>query len=300
MDADAIELPIWLHREKSAQRRRGAAILSALRWSHRPLPAAIRLALVVAHPDDETVGAGGQIARFSELTIVLVTDGAPKNMKRATQLGFGTRQAYAQARGEELSLALQSLELGDHRVVSLGYTDQEAALRIPEITESLTALFAALRINTIITHAFEGGHPDHDATAFAVHAASGHLRRQSAQPPVLIEMPLYHSSGVADVYQEFRPTAGAKAVHIPLCWPRRRLKRKALEHYVTQKQFLRHFKCAPETFRLAPSYDFLSVPGDGAPYYERHDLGMTQERWRTVAAAAADTLGRELARGLDT
>lgn len=264
------------------------------------MPEAMRLALVVAHPDDETVGAGGQIARFDDPAIVVVTDGAPKNMKRATQLGFGTRRAYAQARADELSLALQSLQLGDHRVVPLGYTDQEAALQIPEITQSLAALFAALRINTVITHAFEGGHPDHDATAFAVHAACGLLRRRFAQPPVLLEMPLYHSSGGADVYQEFRPAANAKAVHIPLCWARRRLKRKALERYVTQKQYLWHFKCASETFRLAPSYDFLSVPGDGAPYYERHDLGMTRERWRSVAAAAANALAHdfELAAGV--
>src|SRR6185437_9724842 len=40
----------------------------------------------------------------------------------------------------------------------------------------------------VFTHAYEGGHPDHDAVAFAVHAAC----RLSDIPPAIVEMPYYH------------------------------------------------------------------------------------------------------------
>ena len=95
-----------LFRSGPAERRRGEAVLAALKWPVRPLPPDTRLALVVAHPDDETAGAGGQLARFDAPVIVLITDGAPRDMTWAAQLGFDTRKSYAMARKAELVRAL--------------------------------------------------------------------------------------------------------------------------------------------------------------------------------------------------
>ena len=115
-----------LFRAQPAERRRGEALLAALRWPLRTLPPHTRLALVVAHPDDETAGTGGQLARFEDPTIILVTDGAPREMRWAEQLGFDTRNSYARARRAELMRALQSLQLGEHRLQFLDIADQEA------------------------------------------------------------------------------------------------------------------------------------------------------------------------------
>src|SRR5205085_11027704 len=57
-----------------------------------------RAALVVAHPDDETLGLGGQLPRLNGLTIIHVTDGAPRNRHDASRHGFATAAAYAAAR----------------------------------------------------------------------------------------------------------------------------------------------------------------------------------------------------------
>jgi LmbE family N-acetylglucosaminyl deacetylase len=154
------------------------------------------------------------LARFDNPTIVLITDGSPKDITRATQLGFGTRKAYAMARKAELLSALDSLQLGEYRLHFLDHGDQDAVFHIPDIAKSLAKVFSAQRINTVITHAFEGGHPDHDTTAFAVFSACELLRRASYRPPAIIEMPLYHAWGGSVFYQSFCPGETITAISV--------------------------------------------------------------------------------------
>jgi len=276
-----------LFRSGPAERRRGEAVLAALKWPVRPLPPDTRLALVVAHPDDETAGAGGQLARFDAPVIVLITDGAPRDMTWAAQLGFDTRKSYAMARKAELVRALHSLQPGEHRLHFMDYGDQDAVFHIPDIAKSLAKLFSEQRINTVITHAFEGGHPDHDATAFAVHGTCALMRCASYRPPAIIEMPLYHAWGGSVFYQSFCPDETTRAVRCHLGWARKRLKRLALARFVTQKRFLGHFSCDTEIFRLPPAHNFLFVPHRGQTYYEQRKFGITRRQWEQAAAQAA-------------
>ena len=51
-----------------------------------------RVALVVAHPDDEVIGAGGRLSHWQDCHIIYVTDGAPQNSLDAAAAGFGTRE----------------------------------------------------------------------------------------------------------------------------------------------------------------------------------------------------------------
>ncbi|MBV9250682.1 MAG: hypothetical protein JO227_15715, partial [Acetobacteraceae bacterium] len=53
-----------------------AGVLDLLRQRK---PIEMRSAVVVAHPDDETVGAGASLRLFRDLTLVHVTDGAPRD-----------------------------------------------------------------------------------------------------------------------------------------------------------------------------------------------------------------------------
>src|SRR5437868_11862366 len=64
------------------------------------------LALVVAHPDDEVIGAGAQFATWRDIQFVHVTDGAPRNLSDAKANGFADCEAYARARELELKTAL--------------------------------------------------------------------------------------------------------------------------------------------------------------------------------------------------
>ena len=73
-----------------------------------------------------------------------------------------------------------------------------AAPTVPPVPTGPTRAFTAdtdpKQLDAVVlTHAYEGGHPDHDAVAFAVHRAA---RRTSA---AVVEMPFYHAGpdGVA-------------------------------------------------------------------------------------------------------
>src|SRR3954469_18766827 len=57
-----------------------------------------RIAVVVAHPDDEAIGAGAVLRGFRDVTIVHVTDGAPRDDGYAGSKGFASRAEYAAAR----------------------------------------------------------------------------------------------------------------------------------------------------------------------------------------------------------
>src|SRR5205814_9647467 len=81
---------------------RTAAFLDCLR---RGEPIEAPVALVVAHPDDETLSVGASLALFRHLTLVHVTDGAPRALHDAQAAGFGTARDYAAARLRELRKA---------------------------------------------------------------------------------------------------------------------------------------------------------------------------------------------------
>jgi N-acetylglucosamine malate deacetylase 2 len=269
------------------QRSASARLLEALPGG-APIDAS-GVALVVAHPDDETIAAGGQLPRLRGIAIVVVTDGAPRNMADARAHGFATREAYSAARRHELAAAMRLAGVAPERLTGLGVADQEAALHLTAIARRLRALLA--RSETVLTHAYEGGHPDHDATALAVHAAARLLARTGETPPAIIEMPLYRAGPAGVARQTFDARPDCPETAIELTPDQQRIKRRMIAAHFTQRQVLADFHAPLERFRPAPKYDFRQLPNSGRLLYESYDWGMTGNRWQRLAAEALVELG---------
>ena len=113
---------------------RAAAFLRALATGR--LIRARSVAMVVAHPDDETIGAGAQLPRLNGVTMIHVTDGAPRKPHEAERHGFATAAEYAFARARELErvMMLAGIPVADR--FCLGLADQEAALHLPRVARA--------------------------------------------------------------------------------------------------------------------------------------------------------------------
>jgi LmbE family N-acetylglucosaminyl deacetylase len=266
--------------------------LAGLPDPERAAIAARDTAVVIAHPDDETIGCGALLGRLGGVTVVLVTDGAPRNLADARAHGFAAAEDYAAARACELAAALDIAGVSSEQVVKLGVPDQEAAFRLAELARRLAAVFAESRTALVLTHAYEGGHPDHDATAFAVNAAAQILAR-NGQTIAVIEMPFYRLGPHGMLTQSFAGEPSRLQVTVPLSATERSLKRRMIAAHETQRQTLAPFTVDVERFRPAPAYDFSALPNGGRLLYETHDWGMTGERWLKLAGAALRELAAE-------
>jgi len=266
----------------------GERFLAALPLPERPkLP--FRTAVVVAHPDDETIGCGAQLPRFSHATVVHLTDGAPRSLSDAKARGFATAEAYAAARSGELRAAMRLAGILSERLVALGWPDQESAQHLAEIATDLAERLAGTDI--VLTHAYEGGHPDHDTAALAVWAACALLRRAGESAPAVIEMPLYHLGQEGRMQQVFVPAAGAEEIAVELTPAERRLKQKMFAAHASQADVLANFDTAVERFRRAPRYDFARLPNGGKLLYEGWNWGINGARWLRLSQAALAELG---------
>jgi LmbE family N-acetylglucosaminyl deacetylase len=249
--------------------------------------------VVAAHPDDEVIGAGALVAKLQgACTVVFLTDGAPMDRRfYPASVGRLSRAAYGRARREEAARALALAGLDGSRIVHLGLRDQEVVFELIAGVERFAALLASARPEVVLTHAYEGGHPDHDAGAFVVHAAAGIAAARGVRAPTLVEMTSYHDRGGTTVRGEFLPSAGATEVRVELDDEERRCKRAMLAAYATQREVLGPFRADVERFRVAPSYDFGAPPQEGRLHYERFGFGVGGAMWRAMARAAIKKLG---------
>ena len=247
-----------------------------------------RVVVVAAHPDDETIGLGAQLQRLDDALLVHVTDGAPRDGHDAAAYGFATLADYEAARRRELAAALTKGGADHLRTLSLGIVDQEAMHHLPSLTRQLRERFLQERPQAVVTHAYEGGHPDHDAAAFAVHAAC----RLMGEPPAILEMALYYRREGRLVSGEFlRSAAEHRGVAIELDEEEIRRKQRMIDCFTTQRWLLTQLDSAAERLRIAPGYDFRTAPHPGELHYETLGWGITGVDWRRNAAAALAELG---------
>ena len=138
----------------------------------------VRLLGVFAHPDDETLCAGGTLAKYAargaEVRVISLTKGGAGQIRDA---GAATRSSLTSVRERELVAAGKELGLTEARC--LDYPDGGLAeVGSQKLVELAAELISAVEPDVVITFGPDGfsGHPDHIAVGAAVTAACYDMR----------------------------------------------------------------------------------------------------------------------------
>jgi LmbE family N-acetylglucosaminyl deacetylase len=134
----------------------GARLRNLARWEPRYVPTVV----VVPHPDDETLAAGGLIAalrsRNVDVLIVAVTDG---------ENAYLANTGLAEARQKEQTLALARLGVPEDRILRARLADSDVASQEQELIATLRPLVSADM--QVLSPWIGDFHPDHEACARA-------------------------------------------------------------------------------------------------------------------------------------
>jgi LmbE family N-acetylglucosaminyl deacetylase len=242
----------------------------------------LRIAVLAAHPDDETIGASALLGRFQNAEVLYLTDGAPRDRKLWSPDARGSREDYVRLRREEAQTALALVDIAPEQVTWLGATDQEAILDVGDLTERLVQFLEVSRPSVLITHAYEGGHPDHDTAALVARLAISGADSRC----VLLEMTSYHAESGRCVTGQFLNNGVGSEIVFKLSEEERTRKRRMMAAHSSQREVLSGFAIDHERLRLAPEYDFSRPPHTGSLWYECMGWEMTGERWRSLARIA--------------
>ncbi len=224
----------------------------------RPLLA--RTLVLVAHPDDEAVGCGALLQRIEDPLVVFATDGAPRS--DFFWQNYNSREEYALVRAEEAKRALKSVGVERFHLlcVTNPIVDQELYKEIDRAYQSLVQLIEAEAPDAILSMAYEGGHPDHDACSFLAATAGEHF-----SVPVW-EMSLYHRNASDITRQRF--VTNDESFELDMSREELIRKMNMFAAYDSQSEVLREFLPYIERFRPMKSYNFSRPPHEGELNYE--------------------------------
>ena len=243
------------------------------------------VALVVAHPDDETIGLGPLLKLLRGAHAIHLTDGARRDPRSVHAAGFRSSSDFAQARAIELARALDLAEIPRERRHAFPIGDQQAFRHLPCIAAALAAFFQAQAIDVVFTHPYEGGHLDHDACACAVDLACKRMEHRGLRPPAVVEMAFYHESEHGLVTQRFMDE-DERDVRIDFNQAESMVRDEMLGAHASQTAILGLFREPLARLRPAPYYDFRRPPNRGHIFYQRFIEDVTPADWLAAVHAA--------------
>jgi LmbE family N-acetylglucosaminyl deacetylase len=207
--------------------------------------------LLVAHPDDESIGAGILMQRNQGMHTVFATSGAPNRPYIWRQ--FGTPRRCARIRREEAAAALAIVDVP--KPVFLGFPDGRLYRNLAPAYRHLSELVRRIAPQIVMTHAYEGGHPDHDACSFL---ASRLARKFDLE---CWEMPYYRPTGLQEggvVIQQFLRGLNQESLADPTA-AEVSTKRAMFAAHRSQCSVLADFDPARECYRPQPAYDYSKL-----------------------------------------
>ncbi len=144
-----------------------------------------RVVVLAAHPDDETLGAGGLVARAHlaglEVAVVVATRGERCHPRSPTH----SPEQLGALRERELEDALDVLSPGT-RAEQLGLADGGVSDHEADLVARVVDLVGDGR-HTLLVAPWRGdGHPDHEAVGRAAATAAARNRRPAAGVPGLV------------------------------------------------------------------------------------------------------------------
>ncbi len=233
--------------------------------------------ILVAHPDDEVIACGALMQSMKKAVVVFATDGAPHDGGFWKQ--YGSRPAYAAIRRREAELALEIVRaspvfLADY--VDGGIADQELFRNLRGAVTAFEKIIAEVDPDCILTLAYEGGHPDHDAVCFVASVVG----RRTAIP--VWESPLYHRNrdGVS-IIQAF-PRIKSTETIMPVGGAQLEKKIRMFDQYRSQGVLIDSFQPQRETFRPIADYDYTQPP---LPWKLNYELWQWKMSGQEVSAA---------------
>lgn len=228
-----------------------------------------RVVVLVAHPDDETIACAGLLQRATRGLVVFAVDGAPPHY--GFEKKFGSLLNYSSIRLEEASRALKFIPGVSVRRLTrptgTAFVDQHLVLDLPEASASLRHVISDFNPSLFVSHAFEGGHVDHDACHILAKQASAEFGLRH------LEFPLYWRTGDGtDVFQQFRPNGNREFI-LQLTSQELNRKRRMFVEYRTQQNLTSVFTLENERFRYVTEAEH-SKPNWSAYPFENRRLGL--------------------------
>lgn len=181
----------------------------------------LKLLAILAHPDDESLGIGGTLAKYAaegvETYLVCATRGE-RGWNGPADQNPGLA-ALGKIREEELKNAAQHLGLKE--VVLLDYIDGDVDQAEPsKIIAEITTAIRRIRPHVVVTFDLVGiyGHPDHIAVAQFVSSAivcagSESYRDLLGQPAHIVDK-YYHTVDSVRLVEDFASHLGGIAMEI--------------------------------------------------------------------------------------